>query len=84
MLGKVWSFISKDANRKILGWIGGGIVVVISALWAAFVYFAPPSKPTAPPASVEASRGGVAIGGSVSGSTITTGGAANTAAPKPK
>ena len=37
-----------------------------------------------PPADVTASGGGVAIGGSVSGSTITTGGAANTAAPKPK
>ncbi len=44
MLGKVWSFLSKDRNRKILSWIGGGIVVVISALWVAFVYFAPPSK----------------------------------------
>jgi len=81
---KAWNYLSDDKNRAVLGWIGGGVVVVISALWALFVYFVPPSKPVSPPADVTASRGGVAIGGSVSGSTITTGGAANTAAPKPK
>ena len=81
---KVWNFLSNDKNRAVLGWIGGGVVVVIGALWAAFVYFVPPSKPVPPPASVEASRGGVAIGGNVTGSTITTGGAANAGAPKSK
>jgi len=84
MLGKVWSFLSKDANRKILSWIGGGIVVVISALWAAFVYFAPPSKPVSQPASVTASGGGVAIGGNITGSNITVDGATSAGAPKPK
>jgi hypothetical protein len=78
---KAWTFLSDDKNRAVLGWIGGGVVAVVGALWAAFAYFAPPTKPAPPPASVEASRGGVAIGGNVSGSTITTGGAANTAAP---
>ena len=77
-----WTFLSNDKNRAVLGWIGGGIVVVIGALWAVFVYLVPPSKPVSPPADVTASGGGVAIGGSVSGSTITTGGAATTAAPK--
>jgi hypothetical protein len=51
---KAWTFLSNDKNRAVLGWIGGGIVVVISALWAAFVYFAPPSKPALPPANVVA------------------------------
>jgi hypothetical protein len=64
--------------------IGGGVVVVISALWAAFVYFVPPSKSVPSPASVEASRGGVAVGGNVTGSTITTDGATSAGAPKPK
>lgn len=81
---RVWDFLSNDKNRAVLGWIGGGIVVVISALWAAFVYFEPPSKSVIPPTSVEASRGGVAIGGSVSGSTINTGGATSADVPKPK
>ncbi len=71
-------------SRTVLGWIGGGIAAVVGALWAAFVYFTPPSKPAPPPASVEAKPGGIAIGGNVSGSTITTGGAANVAAPKSK
>lgn len=39
-----WKFLRKNKNRAVLGWIGGGIVVVISALWALFVYLAPPSK----------------------------------------
>ncbi len=80
----VWNFLSNDKNRAVLGWIGGGVVVVISALWAAFVYFAPPSKSVSPPASVEASGGGVAVGGNVSGTTITTGGTTSAGAPKPK
>ncbi len=79
---RVWTFLGDDKNRKVLGWIGGGIAAVVGALWAAFVYFTPPSKPPPPPASVEAKPGGIAIGGNVSGSTITTGGAPNVAAPK--
>ena len=31
-----WKFLRKDKNWAVLGWIGGGIVVVISALWALF------------------------------------------------
>jgi hypothetical protein len=81
---KVWTFLGEDKNRTVLGWIGGGVAAVVGALWAAFVYFTPPSKPAPPPASVEAKPGGIAIGGNVSGSTITTGGAANVAAPKSK
>lgn len=46
---KAWAFLSNDKNRAVLGWIGGGIVVAISALWAAFVYFAPPSKSLSAP-----------------------------------
>ena len=79
----VWNFLSNDKNRAVLGWIGGGVVVVISALWAAFVYFAPPSKPVSQPASVTASGGSVAVG-NVTGSTVTVGGATSAGAPKPK
>ena len=70
---KVWSFLSDDKNRAILGWLGGGIAALVGAFWVAFIYFAPPSKPALAPPSVEAKSGGVAIGGNVSGSTITTG-----------
>jgi hypothetical protein len=81
---KVWHYLSDDKNRAVLGWIGGGIVVVISALWAAFVYFAPPPKPATPPSSIEASHGGVAVGGNVTGSTITVDGATSAGTPKTK
>ena len=80
----VWKFLSKDKNRAVLGWLGAGVVVVIGALWAAFVYFMPASKP-APAPGVEASCGAVAVGGSVTGSAIKAGGVTGAdCAPKPK
>ena len=58
----------------MLGWLGGGLVVVATGAWAAFVYFVPAQKAPEPrPAKVEASCGGVAVGGNVSGATITAG-----------
>jgi hypothetical protein len=72
---KVWGFLNDDKNRAVLGWMGGGVAAVVGALWAAFVYFAPPSKPPLPPASVQAGPDGIAVGGNVSGSQLTTGGA---------
>jgi hypothetical protein len=38
----LWSFLSAKGNREIVGWLGGGIVIVIAGLWTAFVYFDPP------------------------------------------
>jgi TIR domain len=64
---KVWTFLGDDKKRAVLGWIGGGVAAVVGALWAAFVYLAPPSKPGTPPASIEAGPGDVAIGDNVSG-----------------
>jgi len=79
-MGRLWEFLKQERNRQVLGWLGGGLVVVATGAWAAFVYFVPAPKP-----SVEASCGGVAIGGSVSGTNITTGGAPNAeCATKPK
>ena len=78
----VWKFLSKDKNRAVLGWLGAGVVVVIGALWAAFVYFMPASKPGSPAAGVEANCGSVAAGGNVTGATITATGTG--CAPKPK
>ena len=40
--GRILVFPRSKKNREILGWLGGGIVVVIAGLWAAFVYFFPP------------------------------------------
>jgi TIR domain len=87
----LWEFLRDKDNQQVLGWLGGGLVVAVTGLWAAFVYFSPPGKspeakslePT--PASIQSNCGAIAIGGNVTGATITTGGTTNTdCAPKPK
>jgi TIR domain len=87
----LWGFLREKSNRQVLSWLGGGLVVVATGLWVAFVYFFPPGKspeaktPEPTPASVQADHGGVAIGGNVTGATITTGGTTNSdSASKPK
>jgi TIR domain-containing protein len=87
----LWGFLRDKGNQQVLGWLGGGLVVVATGLWAAFVYFFPPGKspeaksPEPTPASIQANCGAIAIGGGVTGSTITAGGTTNTdCAPKPK
>jgi hypothetical protein len=71
---KLWDVRDKR-NREILGWIGGGLVVVIAGLWAVFVYVFPPKSDNGGEAGkVEASCGSVAAKGTFTGSSITTGG----------
>jgi hypothetical protein len=77
---------SVTPRQAVLGWVGAGVVVVIGALWAAFVYFMPPSKPHSPAAAgVEANCGSVAVGGNAT-APITAGSVtgADCGAPKPK
>ena len=73
-MSSLWEFICEKPNREVLGWLGGGLVVVAMGIWAAVVYFFPPQKPAElRPANVQADCSGVAIGGSVTGTTITGG-----------
>jgi hypothetical protein len=37
-------FLRDKNNQQVLGWLGGGLVVAVTGLWAAFVYFFPPGK----------------------------------------
>src|SRR5260370_28555485 len=75
----LWRFLRDKRNQQVFGWLGGGLVVAATGLWAAFVYFFPPGKspettsaePTPP--SVQSNCGGIAIGRDVTGSTITAG-----------
>ena len=72
-MGSLWSFLSAPKNRKTLSWLGGGLVVVIAGLWTAFVYFFPPKGEGGEgKREVSASHGGVAVGGNVKDSTIST------------
>jgi Effector-associated domain 1 len=83
-------FLRDNRNHEVLGWLGGGLVVAVAVLWA-FIYFLPAVKspeaksrePT--PSSVQANCGGVAVGGNVTGATITAGSTTNSdCAPKLK
>jgi hypothetical protein len=75
----LWGFLRDKGNQQVLGWLGGGLVVVATGLWAVFVYLFPPGKspgaksPEPTPPSVQADCGGVAIVGPVTGATITGG-----------
>jgi hypothetical protein len=87
----LWGFLRDKSNQQVLGWLGGGLVVAVTGLWAAFVYLFPPGKsseaksPEPTPPSVQANCGGIAIGRDVTGSTITAGSTTNSdCAPKPK
>ena len=75
MASRVVAFLRDEGNRAILGWIGGGLVVLATGLWAVFVHFypSPEAKPGPPQKQIEAECGSVAIGGDVSGATITAG-----------
>jgi TIR domain len=81
----IWAFLIQRKNREVLAWIGGGLVVVATGLWAIFVYVFPPKKDLSDATNTEATCGGVAIGGNVSGSTITAGAPMNSnCSTKPK
>lgn len=67
-MGAVWKFIAKPANRQILAWIGGGIVAVAIGAWTVVTYVWPPAHG---PASSDCIEQAIAIGGNVSGSTVT-------------
>jgi hypothetical protein len=86
-----WRFLRDKRNQQVLGWLGGGLVAAATGLWAVFVYFNPSgesseTKASEPaPAKIQAECSGVAIGGNVSGATITTGAMSDSGcASKPK
>jgi hypothetical protein len=67
MLSSTLDFL-KD-NQAVLGWIGGGVVAVVTGIWAVVKFIAKnddqkPSKP-----SVNADRGSIAAGRDISVST---------------
>ncbi len=61
----VWDFIRDADNQRTLAWLGGGLVFVVSGLWAAFAKLRkppvppPPFKPTN---AIQAGDGIAAVG----------------------
>jgi hypothetical protein len=70
-MSRLWLFLRQKRNREVLAWIGGGVVVVAAGLWTAFVYIFPLKHEDGGRSSAQANCGGVAIGGNVTGTTIT-------------
>jgi hypothetical protein len=80
-----WEFILQKRNREVLGWLGGGLVVAATGLWAAFIYLHPLQRVSElKPDNVQANCGGVAIGGNVTGSNITGAGTNSDCSSKPR
>ena len=85
MLGRIWQFLKDPANLGVLGSIGGAIVAIAGGAWAVFVYLhpAPEAKSSPRLKQIEADCGSVAIGGDVTGATITAGSSGDCPKPKP-
>jgi TIR domain len=79
------AFLRDEGNRALLGWLGGGAVVVITGLWAAYVHFFPSQKDDGGGVTkVEANCGSVAAQGTFFGSKIIVGGTSSSANCPPK
>jgi hypothetical protein len=72
MLSDIWTFVSDANNRAVLGWIGGGIVVVTGGVWAVITFFMQKGQKGSAPPNVSASNGGVAAGRDIRNSKIDT------------
>ncbi len=78
MPGRIWQFVRDPVNFAVLVAIAGGA-------WAVLVYFHPAPEAKSPPAEkqIEADCGSVAIGGDVTGATITAGSSGDCSKSKP-
>jgi hypothetical protein len=74
----VWAFLTNPKNQKTLSWLGGGMVVLASGLWAVVTFIWPSHDKAGGQANIVcAQQGGVAAGRDASHNTITiTGGGA--------
>jgi hypothetical protein len=63
-MGSLWSFLAERKNQKTLSWLGGGAIVVIGGLWAAFFV------PSENDATVKAGDCGIADSGTATDVTV--------------
>ncbi|MBU0967544.1 MAG: tetratricopeptide repeat protein [Proteobacteria bacterium] len=52
------NWLRKKENREILSWVGGGLVVIVSGLWALYTHFDKPSQ-TSPPTPAPITTGDI-------------------------
>jgi hypothetical protein len=75
----VGTFVRKPSNQRLLSWLGGGGAVAAAGIWAVVTYVWPAHQSS----KVECVEQGVAIGGNVSGSTVTNTASGSTATAGP-
>jgi hypothetical protein len=63
----LWLIAAKPKNREIISWIGGGVIAVTAGAWAVVTYVWPAHDA----AKTVCAQQGIALGGNVSGSTVT-------------
>jgi hypothetical protein len=86
MLDAMWAFLTDDANRAVLGWIGGGVVIAMGGLWTVVRFFLQAQEAKRGPKSaisstISATEGGVAAGRDIRDSNITTRGSSRDSSP---
>ncbi|MGY3364187.1 hypothetical protein ACVWZL_001312 [Bradyrhizobium sp. GM2.4] len=68
----LWEFVKSDANRRIVSWIGGGLVVVMGGLFTFYTYVDGGGRKSGAQPSITAGPGGIAVNGPVTQSPLTT------------
>jgi SEFIR domain len=43
---KLWSFLQQEKNRQVLGWLGGGVVILAGGVWVVVTFFYSPHPPS--------------------------------------
>ena len=84
---RAWAFLTDPANRAVLAWLGGGLVVALGGVWTVLTYFRPsaiPNKAGSEPATVTAKHGSVAIGRDNKGSPVTISASPQPGGPPPQ
>jgi hypothetical protein len=78
-MSSIWTFVRKPSNQRLLSWLGVGGAVAAAGIWAVITSLWPAHQST----KVECVEQGVAIGGNVSGSTVTNTASGSTATAGP-
>ncbi len=70
---EIVNWLRDEKNRAVITMVGAAFAAALGGLWTVYVHFspAPDSKPAPPLARVESDCGSVAVGGNVTGGTIT-------------
>ena len=69
MFDAFWTFLKDPANREVLAWVGGGIVVAVGGIWAVVKFFARKPEP-APSKPQIAAKDSVVAGRDMTGNVI--------------